>query len=308
MSLIVQTFSELKDSDNSTIPHTLKGLEAGKVGMIVAPPEVGKSHICLCIAIEFASSLNDLGFSASATPSKVLYLSTEDSASAIKTRMEQKLDELSESISNDVVANMHFSNTNEPIVTINSMVDCRHFDDLVDTFSKYSLVIIDTLSESLSGELDEVTHDKLIRTFYRDLAAKSGASILLVHHVNKAETSGEKEITVASGAGATSLMRLCKFLFAVVPPQKKKDDLRIKFLKSNYLPQDFPRNFPISWRGNMLISEVDLEVGSIETVKNLPARKEVRSRSKRLVPKPQTFKASLEASDIERKVRNRDLL
>lgn len=255
--MMTQSLDELLTSDaGETLSFSLKGLLKGHIGMLIAAPNVGKSHLALCIAMEHASSMTLLGMSAADKPSKTLVLSSEDGAGVIQQRMQEKLSNCTPALKNELKHNLHFMTDVDPIVIppeSSASEQSEHklyLESLTETFSKFDLVIIDTVTESI-GRCEEVKHDRLIKNVFQSLASKSGASLLLIHHVNKDEIRGNQEITMASGAGLTSIMRLTKCLFTL---KSKKDQLSVKFLKSNYLPGNESHEFSVEVRQDLTIN------------------------------------------------------
>ena len=112
-------------------------------------------------------------------------------------------------------------------------------------------MIVDTVTESI-GECCEAKHDRLIKNTFQALAKKSDCAILLVHHVNKDEIRGSQKVTMASGAGLTSIMRLTKCLFTI--STKDKGSSSITFLKSNYLNERESIEIPFEVHNSICIS------------------------------------------------------
>lgn len=248
---------------------TLKGLLKGGIGMLIAAPNIGKSHLALCIAIEHASSSTLLGLSASSIGKNTIVLSSEDGAAVLKERMSKKLAQLPISVKKELDSNLSFMTDLEPLVIPPESSAQRkkehdaYITDLIDTLSHYDLAIIDTVTEAI-GECEEVKHDRLIKNALQHIAKQSGCSLLLVHHVNKDEIRGTQEITMASGAGLTSIMRLTKFLMTL---QKKKGVLSLKYLKSNYLSTGESQDIVLEIRDNLTIDPQVFTVKSFSGAK-----------------------------------------
>lgn len=248
---------------------SLKGLRKGAVGMLIAAPNVGKSHLALCIAIEHASSSTLVGLTSSATPRKTLIISSEDDGVVLKERMSQKLSYLPLSVQKDLDSNLNFSTNIDPLVIPpESSIQQKkqheaYISDVISTLSNYDLAIIDTVTEAI-GECEEVKHDRLIKNTLQHIAKASGCSLLLVHHVNKDEIRGTQEITMASGAGLTSIMRLTKFLLTL---QRKKDHLYLKYLKSNYLSSEASQDIKLEIRDELTINPLVYNIKSVATPK-----------------------------------------
>lgn len=304
--MITQSLDSLMSSPASqSLKFSLKGLLKGHVGMLIAAPNVGKSHLALCIAMEHASSMSLLGMSATDKPTKTLVLSSEDGAGVIQSRMKEKLVNCTAAIKSELKNNLHFLTDIEPIVIppeSGAQEQAEHkqyLEQLKQTFSEFDLVIVDTVTESI-GRCEEVKHDRLIKNVFQNLACESGASLLLVHHVNKEEIRGNQEITMASGAGLTSIMRLTKCLFTL---KRNKDFLSIKYLKSNYLPENENQEFAVEVRQNLTINP---QVFSLKSKTSKPSRS---AQSIKQNPKKITLPGTIpEQEEIEERKNLRDVL
>ena len=273
--------------------------------MLIAAPNVGKSHLALCIAMEHASSMSLLGMSAADKPVKTLVLSSEDGAGVIQSRMKEKLANCTATIKSELKNNLHFLTDLEPIVippdsSVQEQTEHKQYlEQLKQTFSEFDLVIVDTVTESI-GRCEEVKHDRLIKNVFQSLASESGASLLLIHHVNKDEIRGNQEITMASGAGLTSIMRLTKCLFTL---KRNKESLSIKYLKSNYLPENENQEFAVEVRQGLTINP---QVFSLKSKASKPARS---AQSIKQSPKKITLPGTIpEQEEIEERKNLRDVL
>jgi RecA-family ATPase len=267
------SLNDLLNSDlSSHLEFTLKGLLKGHVGMLIAAPNVGKSHLALCLAMEHSSSSTLLGLSTSPIPKKTLVISAEDGIGILKERMQEKLANLSPLMRSELNENLSFMTDIEPIVVPpDSSMELKkanesYINELIKILSNYDLAILDTVTEAI-GTCEEVKHDRLIKNTVQRMAKESGCSLLLVHHVNKDEIRGAQEITMASGAGLTSVMRLTKCLFTL---QHKKERLFIKFLKSNYLSYDDSHEIDLKIVNSLTINS------EVFNLKNIVAQKRSR--------------------------------
>ncbi|CAH0530731.1 hypothetical protein CTH30272_03073 [Allocatenococcus thiocycli] len=248
--------SLMEPKNKKPLDFTLKGLIKGHVGMLIAAPNVGKSHLSLCIAMEHASTMQILGISAQKQPQKTLVLSSEDSLDVIQSRMTDKLKNCTQKIKKELNENLHFLTDIDPIVVpptqsaIEQVDHRKYLSELIEIFKQFNLVIIDTVTEAI-GECEEVKHDRHIKNVIQHLAKESGASILLVHHVNKEEIRGNQEITMASGAGLTSIMRLTKCLFTL---KRQNNKLCIAYLKSNYFSENEQREFFVEVKNGLTVN------------------------------------------------------
>lgn len=246
----------LSDRGQEALDFTLKGLLKGHLGMLIAAPNAGKSHLALCIGIEHASSCVLVGLSERTKPMKTLILSSEDNAAVLKLRMQEKLQNFSSGIKRELKENLHFLTDLPPLVippessAATRSEHEQYLTLLTEKITGFDLVIVDTVTESI-GECDEVRHDRLIKNTFQTLAKNAGCSMLLVHHVNKDEIRGNQKITMASGAGLTSIMRLTKCLFTLKVKEGKRS---IAFLKNNYLKDDKAKEFNVELLGGLTIN------------------------------------------------------
>ena len=213
-------------SGNSEPKYSLKGLLSGHLGMLIAAPGIGKSHLAISIGMEHSSSYDFLGISARKEPKRTLIISTEDDYSILGERLTNKYSELDNSVKHEIDENLDFLAEIEPLVIpatsspAELMNHHQYLSELKTIMKKYDLVIIDTVTEAI-GACDEVKDDRLIKNTFKQLAKDSGASILLVHHVNKDEIRGKQSINMASGAGLTTIIRLAKLILSLSHDGKK---------------------------------------------------------------------------------------
>lgn len=279
------TLNELFEKKESPSPEfVLKGLLKSHIGMLIAAPGIGKSHLILSIGIEHSAQIKLLGLSETETPKKTLIISSEDGEAILRSRMEEKLIFLSQNNQDILKQNLLFYIDPIPLVVSeeskrNVLIEHKkHIDNLICLIrsEEIDLVIVDTVSESI-GNCDEVKHDKIIKRTFQHIARESGASIVLVHHINKGEIRGDQDITMASGAGLSSIMRLTKFLITL--KADKKGALSVSYLKSNYLPAKEKKEFPVEFQNNLLVCPLALQLEA-KTDHVIPIKLKKENRSK----------------------------
>lgn len=240
--MIIQNSLELvkKKNQPDTYPMVLNGLKAAHIGMLISAPGVGKSRLALSLAIETASGTPIIGLIAENIPKRVLVISNEDTEDIVIERLAKCIDAyggdhtlLKDNL--DVCCNL------APLVIppeSNAKEREEHWshkEKVKESFSQYDLVIIDTISETM-GDCDEVTHDRLIKNTLSQLAKDSGAAILVVHHITKEVIRGRQALTMASGSGLSTLIRLSKYQLGL--RRNNEQSLELVFLKHNYLHPD----------------------------------------------------------------------
>jgi hypothetical protein len=149
------------------------------VGVIGGSPKSGKTWLALEIAVSVASGTPCLGRFNILSPGLVLIYAAEDSAAAIRSRIE-------------TLAHLHqvdFDRLDVHIITMDSLRLDRpeHQDRLESTLTLYKpallvldpLVRIHAIDENVAGQVSTLLG------YIRSLQRKTGAAIALVHHVRK---------------------------------------------------------------------------------------------------------------------------
>jgi hypothetical protein len=149
------------------------------VGVIGGSPKSGKTWLALEMAVSVASGSPCLGRFAVLSPGLVLIYAAEDSAEALRKRIE-------------TLAQLHqvdFNRLDVHIITVDSLRLDRpdHQDRFESTLLLYkpALLILDPLvrvhaiDENIAGQVS------MLLGYVRSLQRKTGAAIALVHHVRK---------------------------------------------------------------------------------------------------------------------------
>ncbi len=234
-------------SESPKYSESLKGLLSSHIGMVIARPSIGKSHLALSIAIEHASSIELIGLSASKQPQRTLYVSCEDVSDIVAKRLQEKISDLNLSPEQEADLGEYLSVASEELEPLvippdSTMADKLehelYLEKVADAFSGYSLVIIDTISRA-APTCDLVAHDRHITNVFDKLAKKSGASILLIHHVTKSHVHNRdgNMLSMASGLGLSSLMGYSRFIYGI---EEIKKQIVLSPLKLNYVQDPQP--------------------------------------------------------------------
>ncbi|MCY9865023.1 AAA family ATPase [Vibrio coralliirubri] len=255
---MIQVINSQELTKPSTKPteFLLKGLVQGKIGILYAVPDIGKSHFVMSLALECATGQKLIGLSAKkeGEPAPVLLISSEDEQSIVAERYKRKLNDLKKG---KTILNTHldFIFDLKPLSipkrssSAERLQHKAYLEELATVFARYKLVIVDTVTESI-GEASETEDERSIKNDFQFLASKSGASILLVHHVNKDVIRGDSKMNMASGAGLTSLMRHSKYQIGLTKHEKDADKREIVFLKANYLDREDKQPISLMWTPN----------------------------------------------------------
>lgn len=185
-SLLAETFPPLE--------YVVPGIITEGLGMIVAPPKLGKSWMVLDVAI--ACSRGELAFNKIQVDQRpVLYLALEDGP----RRLQDRLHTLGMSEGNDDLTFMTDIPAG-PALTIGTFIE-RHSE-------RKPLVILDTLGkvrDVFTGNDSYQKDYKELSAYKRIVDQHPGSSLLVVHHTNKgahgdfvSSVSGTQGITGAA--------------------------------------------------------------------------------------------------------------
>jgi RecA-family ATPase len=181
------------------------GFLAGTVGALVAPGATGKSFWALQAAMAVACRVPGgdlLGLSPKYT-GRVLYLAGEDPEPALIRRVHAIGKHLNQSAREAIAENL----TLEPIMGRRlNIMDEAHLRRVIDYSVDVRLIVLDTLSRI--HDLDENSNGAMARlvSTLEYIAATTGASVLYLHHVNKAAAMGGLGDQQQAARGASALI------------------------------------------------------------------------------------------------------
>jgi RecA-family ATPase len=149
------------------------------VGIIGGSPKSGKTWLALEMAVSVASGSPCLDSFAVSSPGPVLLYAAEDSAAALRTRVE-------------TLARLHkvdFNRLDVHIITVDSLrLDrAEHQDRLESTLLVYkpAMLVLDPLIRVLAIDENVAGQVSMLLGYLRSLQRKTGAAIALVPHVRK---------------------------------------------------------------------------------------------------------------------------
>lgn len=206
---------------------------------LVARPKVGKSLFALQLAHAIATRTIFLGFKVN--PSPVLYISTEMDSSQIADRIKKM--------------NLEFNNN---FFLIEQEPDKKklNLDDLEEKISEFAninqgkFVIIDMFNGVyINDKFDLYNYQdmaQIVLPKYRKLCSKYGITILLLHHLNKTNTT----------LGSTAIDGAVDGIMTLKLDNNLKD--KIYF---NYQSRDYEsRDFILKRKENLIFEEVNEEI------------------------------------------------
>ena len=206
---------------------------------LVARPKVGKSLLALQLAHAIATGTIFLGFKVN--PSPVLYISTEMDSSQIADRIKKMILEF---------------NNNFYLIEQESDKKKLNLDDLEEKISEFAninqgkFVIIDMFNGVyINDKFDLYNYQdmtQIVLPKYRKLCSKYGITILLLHHLNKTNTT----------LGSTAIDGAVDGIMTLKLDNNLKD--KIYF---NYQSRDYEsRDFILKRKENLIFEEVNEEI------------------------------------------------
>lgn len=178
----MMTISEMKKNYKKKDFIVDSFMKSGGLYCLVARPKVGKSMFCLQLTNSIANGTTFLGFKTN--PSPVLYISTEMNFYQILDRINQMNLNLTD---DNFSLEDQYSNERK----LNQMDLQITFKDFYNKGGKFVIVDMFTGIDLNNGYNlnDYQDMGKYVFPYYRDLCKKYGFTILLVHHLNKNNTS-----------------------------------------------------------------------------------------------------------------------
>jgi hypothetical protein len=215
-SLTVIKAADLETSPNRQ-PWLVEGLwPAAAVGVIGGQPKSGKTTLALDLAVSVASASPCLGAFAVHTPGPVLLYAAEESATALRSRLETIA----------LLRGLDFTQLDVRVIVANSLRLDRSDDqsklDATVMHHRPALLILDPLirlhmaDENASGEI------AALLGYLRGLQRKSRTAIALVHHVRKQVSS-----TTGAGYSLRGSSDLYAWLDALLYLRKNRDQLTL---------------------------------------------------------------------------------
>ncbi len=215
-ALPVVKAAELETSPNRQ-PWLVEGLwPAAAVGVIGGQPKSGKTTLALDLAVSVASASPCLGVFAVHTPGPVLLYAAEESATALRSRLETIA----------LLRDLDFARLDVRVIVANSLRLDRSEDqsklDATVMRHRPALLILDPLirlhmaDENASGEI------AALLGYLRGLQRKSRTAIALVHHVRKQVSS-----TTGAGYSLRGSSDLYAWLDALLYLRKNRDQLTL---------------------------------------------------------------------------------
>ncbi|MCL4494680.1 MAG: helicase RepA family protein [Firmicutes bacterium] len=202
-----------RDTPPNPPDWVIEGLEAGDVGLLTAPGGVGKSMLCLSLAMAVASGQALFGQWQVGAPGDVLYLYAEDSTRVMHRRFYALSHQ--NGITDPIINRLHFIcvRNNPPKIMIRGQQGLvQPQNDVihailaeVQQYPRPRLIILDpmlkfhTLEENANNEMNQFLD------LLGQLGEAVGAAILITHHTTKGKSTDTGDLSTqeaSRGAGA----------------------------------------------------------------------------------------------------------
>jgi hypothetical protein len=228
-------------------------LPRGEVGLLAGSAGGGKSMLAVGLAIGIASGTPALDV-VECTRGRALIVSTEDEADELYRRIYAYIDRTAQ-------ANDGIEDLNDVLGRIDCLVRPKGVDwSLVDSAGRptaayealneivqvgeYALVVLDTLSRLGNDEIEKspTASRKFVELLEKMTAAPSKPTVLMLHHMRKAENNSkrksgdetEDDLTADSIRGTSGLVGGVRFAIIAQPQDAV---IRLILAKSNYGPR-----------------------------------------------------------------------
>jgi len=251
------------------------GFLTGTVGALIAPGATGKSYWALqaAMAVACGTSGGDLLGLKPKYHGAVVYLAKEDPEIILTRRIHYLGQYLKPEARGAIADNL----TLEPLLgKLLNIMDGDYLDELIETYKDTRLIILDTLTRFHTQSENDNSQMAHLITQLEHLAAKTGASVLFLHHTNK--SSGlEGRSDQQAARGASSLIdnaRWCgnlnKMSELEAPNLGISPDQRNFYVKFSISKQNYDTPFKDRWykrHDNGVLLPVDLPA-NLHTNKN----------------------------------------
>lgn len=267
--------------------YVLPGLLPSTVGSIVSPGGQGKSMLALMIAHQIGGSVDLLGFGELNT-GRVVYLSAEDGKDILHERLYELGNRLSPSEKAACAASIVLEDLTQHTPDLLNGESAAQWRESVERLANGSrLLILDTLRSFHSGDENDNKTMAVLIGHLRAIAARTGCSIVFLHHSSKAlAVSGQGDLQQAARGSSvlTDNIRWQSYLAGMTDEESKRysadldgrpiGDERGYFVRFGISKQNYGAPFNEKWfrRG---------QGGILEPITLKPANQEERTKGSR---------------------------
>lgn len=198
------TAADLLQKQFAPPQYVVEGVIPEGVTLLASPPKIGKTFLCLNIAVAVATAGKALG-KADVQEGRVLYVDLDGSERGAQSRLKDMLKEAEADAMEDLSRFDYYSEF--PRVDEEEPADAlAYLRRYLEEFDDVELVIFDTLADvrpKTSGTRNMYEVDREALTPFRDLIHDHNTSAIFVHHTNKSN-SGDHVRRVSGSSGLAS--------------------------------------------------------------------------------------------------------
>lgn len=248
-----QAFSE----EAPELDFVFDGLLAGTVGGIVAAGSTGKSYFALGLLSDLATGRDNLGLGIKECDKGTVYLTLEDPREILHQRMHAIGSLLAPDDRIKMQRRAHIESQVGSLIHLvdsNGFYNQRIIDAMCLAFEGKRLVILDTLRRFHSGNENDSGHMSTLISCFEQIAHRTGAAILFLHHVNKTSNflgSGLEQGASRGSAALTDNIR-CQINLTTMTKEDAKqfniDELeRTKYVQLYNSKANYQKDNGIRW-------------------------------------------------------------
>jgi len=198
------TAADLLQKQFAPPQYVVEGVIPEGVTLLASPPKIGKTFLCLNIAVAVATAGKALG-KADVQEGRVLYVDLDGSERGAQSRLKDMLKEAEADAMEDLSRFDYYSEF--PRVDEEEPADAlAYLRRYLGEFDDVELVIFDTLADvrpKTSGTRNMYEVDREALNPFRDLIHDHNTSAIFVHHTNKSN-SGDHVRRVSGSSGLAS--------------------------------------------------------------------------------------------------------
>jgi hypothetical protein len=202
------TATELLEMELPPLEYVVEDVIPEGTSLLAAAPKIGKSILCLNIAVAVAMGGKALG-KADVTPGRVLYIDLDGNKRGMQRRLKKLLRGESKADTKKALERLditrEFPRVDRDATDVKADA-VRRLDWYLKRFPDTTLVIVDTLADirpKTSGQRNMYETDREALTPFRSICEEHGASSIFVHHTNKSTATDPLE-HVSGSTGLTS--------------------------------------------------------------------------------------------------------
>lgn len=260
----------LTSSEAEDTPMLIEGLlPKGVIALLAASSDVGKSMLCRQITAAIAMGRETvIGRKLNLTYGRAAYITTEDGKQIFQKQFQ------SWNLQPDEVKGLINLDIKEAEETFPTKV---FFDEAVK--NGYDLVVVDVLSDTFTGNINDLIEIRKYLKPFKNLAKKYGTTVLFIHHNNKkAEGKAPSKVNINGSQGIEGACR------CVLDLRKDERDANTRYLtmvKGNYFTDD-EKNKALTLR--WINEEMRFEAtGETLSTANLNTKSLYKSENQRLI-------------------------